>query len=89
MATRNTAARGSQGLIVQVRSAYAEGGLFAWNRLTDPSLRAELDDKIAKDSEEDWKRAANGDEVFLPGLSQRMQRNDWLSIRDEFFRSAV
>jgi hypothetical protein len=74
---------GSQGLIVQVRPAYAEAGLFAWNRLTDPSMRAELDEKIAKDSEEDWKRAAKSDEVFLPGLSQRMQRNDWLSLRDE------
>jgi hypothetical protein len=74
---------GSKGLIVQVRPAYAEGGLFAWSRLTDPALRADMDEKIARDSEEDWKRAAKGDEVFLPGLSQRMQRNDWLSLRDE------
>jgi hypothetical protein len=74
---------GKKGLIVQVRPAYAEAGLFAWSRLTDPALRADFDEKIAKESEEDWKRAAKTDEVFLPGLAGRMVRNDWQSLRDE------
>lgn len=66
---------GSAAKIVQVRPAYADGPARVWRRLTDPELRAKNDEKIARETAEDWARAAKNPYSYLPGLARRMERD--------------
>ena len=60
--------------VVQVRPGYADGALRRWAQLTGPGLRAEEDKQIAAETLRDYAIAAEGDDVFLPGLARRLQR---------------
>jgi hypothetical protein len=74
---------GSIGLVVQVRPAYAEGGSWRWNELTDPERRAKALAKTAEETERDRERAAKDPYAYLPGLSQRLLQQGLLKILDE------
>lgn len=71
---------GSAAKIVQVRPAYADGPSRIWRRNTDPELRAKNDEKIAKETQLDWERAAKNPYAFLPGLARRMERDSNLRM---------
>ena len=74
---------GDVGLIVQVRRAYANGPLSAWRSIMEPSVRAESDEKIARESAADWKRAEANPAGYLPGLQARLERDSAQRILDE------
>ena len=74
---------GDVGRIVQVRPGYAEAPLYAWRNLMDPAARAEVDETVARETAEDWKRAARDPAGFLPGLQARMQRETSIRLLDE------
>ncbi|HVR41627.1 MAG TPA: hypothetical protein VMU84_21200 [Thermoanaerobaculia bacterium] len=64
----------SEGLIIQVRPAYAEGSLGPWRRLTDPEERKKADEEIARETAKDYERAAKDPYAYLPGLALRLRR---------------
>ncbi len=70
---------GGAGYVVQVRPAYADGGPWRWQELTDPSRRA----KKTEETERDRERAARDPYAYLPGLSQRLLDQGLLKILDE------
>jgi len=71
------------GRIVQVRTAYAEGAIYEWERLTDDEQRKKWDEEIALETGKDWNRAAADPHCYLPGLSMRMRRDAGLRVLDE------
>ncbi len=74
---------GHVGFIVQVRPAYAEGPIQAWEALDDPDQRKRGDDEIARESQADWGRAAADPYGYLPGLRLRLVRGAGLRLLDE------
>lgn len=60
--------------VYQVRPGYADIGLRIWDRITDPTQRPEIEQKIAMMSAGDDAIAAKEAGVFLPGLAVRL---DW------------
>ena len=65
---------GDKGLIVQVRTSYAEGPLGQWRKLMDPAERKKTDEEIERESKKDEERAARDPYGYLPGLALRLQR---------------
>jgi len=74
---------GGVGLVVQVRPAYAEGGLRRWQELTDPERRAKSLSKMAEEAERDRERASKDPYAYLPGLSERLRDQGLTRILDE------
>ena len=74
---------GGVGLVVQVRPAYAEGGPWRWQEMTDPERRAKALANLAKETERDRERAAKDPYAYLPGLSQRLLEQGLLKFLDE------
>ncbi|HEX8691904.1 MAG TPA: hypothetical protein VF746_05775 [Longimicrobium sp.] len=62
-------------VIYEVRSARAGIPVRAWAALADPKERARQAERIARDSAEDWRRAARDPYAFLPGMRWRLQRD--------------
>jgi tetratricopeptide (TPR) repeat protein len=56
----------------QVRQVYAHEPLAAWDKATDPEKRKELEERIARDSKEDWSRTKEDPYAYLPGLAGRL-----------------
>ena len=74
---------GGVGFVVQVRPAYAEGGVRKWQELTDPERRAKALARMAEETERDRERAARDPYAYLPGLSRRLLDQGLLRILDE------
>ncbi len=74
---------GGVGLVVQVRPAYAEGGPWRWQEMTDPERRAKALAKMAEETERDTERATKDPYAYLPGLSQRLLDQGLTRILDE------
>ncbi|MFI5198074.1 MAG: hypothetical protein ACHQJD_05605 [Thermoanaerobaculia bacterium] len=74
---------GGVGLVVQVRPAYAGGGPWRWQEMTDPERRAKALAKMAKETERDRERALKDPYAYLPGLSQRLLEQGLLRILDQ------
>lgn len=74
---------GGVGLVVQVRPAYAEGGPWRWQELTDPERRAKASAKMAEETERDRERAEKDPYAYLPGLSQRLLEQGLVTFLDE------
>lgn len=73
---------GDVGLIVQVRSQYAEGSLREWQEMSDPERRAKADERMAQETARDDERAAKDPYANLPGLAQRLRRQGTAQILD-------
>lgn len=74
---------GGVGLVVQVRPAYAEGGPWRWQEMTDPERRAKALAKTAEETGRDRERAAKDPYAYLPGLSQRLLEQGLTRILDD------
>src|SRR5271169_376387 len=74
---------GGVGLVVQVRPAYAEGGLRTWQELTDPERRAKALAKMTDETERDHERASKDPYAYLPGLAERLRDQGLTRILDE------
>jgi len=59
--------------VVQIRPGYVDGALRVWDRMNDPSQRAEVEQKIALLSAGDDAIAARQPGAFLPGLAMRLE----------------
>jgi hypothetical protein len=73
---------GSVGLVVQVRPAYAGGGPWRWQEMTDAGRRAKALGKMATETERDRERAAKDPYAYLPGLSRRILDQGLVKILD-------
>ncbi len=62
----------SEGLIVQVRPAYADDPLDAWRAIMDPAEREANARRVSTDTAADDARAAANPTAFLPGLAGRL-----------------
>ncbi len=58
--------------ITQVRSAYAGGGIRAWEELSDAKKRREVEEKIAELAVKDVELARDDPYAYLPGLAARI-----------------
>ena len=74
---------GGVGLVVQVRPAYAEGGPWRWQELTDPERRAKALAKMKEETERDRERASRDPYAYLPGLAERLRDQGLTRILDE------
>jgi hypothetical protein len=74
---------GEADLIVQVRPRYADNPLRAWRKLTDPELRARVEQEIAGSQAADLATAATRTVAYLPGLVARLSRDAAAALRDE------
>ncbi len=71
---------GHVGFIVQVRPAYAGGGLYDWEELNEPDRRAKAEERLAEETERDVARAARDPFAYLPGLALRLKKQGRVSI---------
>lgn len=69
--------------IVQLRPAYSDGPLRAWNQISDPVARRELEEEIARKSAADDAIARADPYAYLPGLALRMRRQSHLNLLAE------
>ena len=59
--------------IWQVRPAYANGALLAWRRLHSEEAKAEVAERLQRESELDDERARANPRAYLPGLALRLE----------------
>jgi hypothetical protein len=57
----------------QIRRYYADAPIAAWNKATDPETREKFEQKIARESKNDWTRAKEDPYAYLPGLAGRLE----------------
>ena len=77
------------GSIVQVREAYVDGPLKAWNDLIDPKAREKLESDISEKSMHDYTTAARNPYAYLPGLAQRIRFKEILELKSELEAKGV
>ncbi len=58
---------------VEVREAFADNAITAWNKTTDPAQRRQWETDIATLSTDDWHLAAEDPYAYLPGLGNRLK----------------
>ncbi len=59
-------------VITQIRPAYAGAGVENWERITDPKLRTEAEEEIARHAAMDLELARKDPAGYLPGLALRV-----------------
>jgi len=78
-----------KGRVYLVRPGYADGSLAEWRLLTEPSVRAEREELIARLTVGDDDIARADPSAFLPGLAQRLEWQGQNAILDELRAAGV
>jgi hypothetical protein len=78
---------GSDSLIVQVRTSYAEGPLRAWDQMNDSAAVARDTRQIAADSIADIARGRTTPVGYFPSVAERLRRDGRRELRDSLERS--
>jgi hypothetical protein len=73
---------GGEGLIVQVRSAYATQPIQAWREVSDSGAIRREGTRIARDSIADQLHARTDSVAYFPSVAARLRRRGLLALRD-------